>query len=274
MKHSLLSLLVILLVSMLACAIPGLEAPAPGLVDSNTLSTIVVSTANAAASQTAAAQPSAAEIPSGTAVSKMTGTSIEQLQNGTTRYTDYEAGFEVTVPAGWLAVRPGSDEFNTTLEKEGAHNQALHDDMTADLGEYDANVDRLYSYVLRPDIGKNAVFGISKLVWEAENKTTLDDATMGEMTRGLESSDGIPGFRADTAQVRENGNAVKIIEIGGRFRLADGQGGTTPLHATIVFFKPTSRSLTRITFTMLLDYHDQISTDVRSMIESIKMVEQ
>jgi hypothetical protein len=211
-------------------------------------------------------------VPAGTAVPKSTGTTMEQLQDGITKYSDHDGGFEVIFPVGWLALRPNSDEFNTSLANAGAGNPVLHDQMTTDLAGYDANVDRLYAYTLRPDIKKKTLFGFSKLAWDSEDTTSLDNAMMGELVRDLESSGDIPGFRADTVQLYENGNAVKIIEIGGRFALSDGQGGTIPLYTTIVFFKPTPNSLARITFTFLQDYHAQIATDVKSIIESVKVV--
>ena len=272
MKQNRLLLSILLLISMLACAIPGLDAQAPSAANPNMISTIVVSTANAAASQTAEAQPFAAETPADAAVSEEAGTIVELLPDGTTKYDDYDAGFEITFPNGWLAIRPSSDEFNTALAKADAGNPVLHDQMTTDMAGYDASVDRLYSYVLRPDIEKNAIFGFSKLAWDSDDTTSLSNATMGGLIRDLESSGDIPGFRADTAQLHENGNAVEIIEIGGRFTISDGQGGTIPLYATFVFFKPASNSLARITFTVLQDYNAQISTDVKSIIESIKVV--
>jgi hypothetical protein len=257
-----------------ACIIPGLEAPVPGPVDPNMISTIVVSTANAAASQTAAAQPFASVTPAGTTHPGMTGAAVEQLKDGTIKYNDYDGGFELIYPVGWLAVRPNSDEFNTSLAKDGAGNPMLHDQMTTDMAGYDAKLDRLYSYILRPDIKQKYFFGISKLKWYSEDTTLLDNAVMGELVQGLESSGVIPGFHADTAQVQENGNAVTMIQIGGHSMMSIDQGGTVPIYSTVVFFKPTSNSLTRITFSYLQDYNAQISTDVNSIIESIKVAGQ
>ena len=221
-------------------------------------------------------QPSATGIPADATAPGMTGITIEQLQDGTTKYIDhdYGGGFEVIFPAGWLVLRPNSDEFNVSLADAGARNSSLRTQMTADKAAYDANLDRLYSYVLRPDIGKNILFGFSKVAWDPENPIVLDNAALGELTRDLESSKELPGFRSDTAQLRENDNAVMTIEIGGRFPLSDGQGGTIPVYATILIFKPTSNSLTRIAFAFLEAYNAQISTDVKSVIQSIKLVGQ
>lgn len=261
----------VLFLAMLACVIPGLSQPAaPPAFDPNTISTMVVLTANAAISQTAVA----AVPPAGTSAPEMKGTAIEQLQDGATKYSDYDAGFEVTYPVGWLAVRPNSDEFNTALANDGDSNTLLRDQMTADLAGYDAKLDRLYSYVLRSDIEKNTIFGFSKLVWGSEDATSIDDATMGELIRELESSGVVPGLRIDAAQVHENSNAVRMIEIGGRYTISDGQGGSIPFHVKGIFFKPTPGSTTRITFTFLQDYSAQISADVKSIVDSIHVIGQ
>ena len=266
LRHTISAL--VMLMAMTACVLPGQAAqtqaiqPTPGL-DTNSVATAVLGTAQAAATQTASANLFA---PS------MTGTTIEQLEDGTTKYTDREGGFEIIFPVGWLALRPNSEEFDAALAKQGAVNPMLRDQMTTDLAGYDANFDRLYSYVLRPDLKKNVILGFSKLVWASEDTLSLDTVTMGELVRGLEAPGGIPGFRADTAQLHEDSN-VKMIEIGGRFTLSDGQGGTLPFYTTIIVFKPSSTSSARITFTFIEDYHTQIAADVKSIIESIRIIE-
>ena len=42
------------------------------------------------------------------------------------------------------------------------------------------------------------------LEWNPLDTAPLDDAAMGKMMRELEASGVLPGFRADTAQVRAN----------------------------------------------------------------------
>jgi hypothetical protein len=229
--------------------------------------TSIAGTVQVAGTQTAAVQIVVTETPGG-----MTGTAIEQAQDGTTKYTDYDAGFEIIFAAGWVAVRPNSDEFNAFLANEGAVNSMLHDQMTADQAGYEANTDRIYSYVLRPDIQKDVLFGFSKLTWDSEDTISLDNDTMGKLVQELESPGGIPGFRADVVQLRGDTN-VKLIEVSGRWALGDGQGGSIPFYSTVIFFKPSSDSLVRLTFTYLRDYQAQISVDVKSIIGSIKLIE-
>jgi hypothetical protein len=253
------------LIAIVACVLPGQAAPpAPApAVDVNALSTAVAGTAQAAANQTAAVQPT------GTG---LTGTTIEQLEDGTTRYSDYDGGFEMVFPAGWLAVRPNSEEFNTALTHEAKGNKALHDQMTADQAGYDAEFDRLYAYILRPDLKKGALFGFSKLTWDSQDTLSIDSVSMGNLVRDLESPSGIPNFRADTAQLHQDGT-VPLMEIGGPFTMTASDGGAVALYTTIVFFKPSSSSTARITFTFVQDHHTEVYTDVSSVLASIRIIE-
>lgn len=265
--HSILHTFVILMV--IAACVPTRQAVQPQTpsietpgIDHSAIATAVVGTRQAAAQQTAAARPDGLIV---------TGTALEKAGDGAMKYSDFDAGFEIIFPAGWLALRPDEEEFNTALTKTGAANKMLHAQMTADQAGYNPDYDRLYAYALRPDLEKNALLGFSKLVWDSQDSGPVDSEVMGNLVRDLESLGGIPGFRADTAQVHED-TPVKMIEIGGRFTVKDGQGGTIPYYATIVVFKPSASSAARITFSFADTYHAKISADVKSIIESIRIV--
>lgn len=260
-----------ILLAIVACVLPGQAVQPPTIqptpaVDTNAIATAVASTAQVAATQTASSQLFGTSVPAG-----MRGTTVEQLKDGTTKYSDYDGGFEVVFPAGWLVLIPGSEEFNTALEKKGAANPALQDQMTLDQSNYNAEFDQIYAYALRPDIKKNVIFGFSKLAWDVEDGLSIDNITMGELVQELESPGGIPGFRADNAQLRED-TSVKMIEIGGRWTKSNTQGDPIVLYSTAVFFKPSDHSTVRILFTILEDFHAQIMPDVKSVLASIKII--
>ena len=262
----------ILLLTILACVIPGLSQPAIApTFDLDLIPTMVALTANAAITQTAAVAP---PLPAETTTPDPSGTTgtLELLSNGNTKYTDNEIGFEITYPAGWLTLRPNSDEFSSALANEAVKNDMLRDQMEADLADYEAGVDRLYSYPLLPDIEKNFAFGFSKLIWDADDSVPINEQTMGEMARFVEST--VSGFRADTVQAYENGNHVKLVEVGGQFSLSNGQGEVIPFYMTYFLFKPTSSTTALMTFTYLKDYKFPIYTDVMSVINSIKLLNQ
>lgn len=247
-----------------ACVIPGQAIPAAPTIDQGAVQTFIAATVQAARTQTAVVQSVATEEPSG-----MMGAAIEPLQDGTTRYIDYEGRFEIVFPAGWLALRPNSEEFNAALAKEATVNTMLNDQMTTDQAGFEADFDRLFAYPLRPDIKEDVLFGFSKLTWDSDDTTAIDNNTMGQLVKELEAPGGIPGFRADVVLLRED-TLIRLIEIGGQWSMSDGLGGSVPFHSTVVFFKPTAGSLARLTFTYLQDYDAQIAPDVQSIIASIK----
>jgi hypothetical protein len=254
----------VLLFAILACAIPGQQAQPDA--SSMMIETAIAGTAQAASAQTAVV-PISTETPTGP-----TGTTIEQLPDGTTRYTDYDAHFEVTYPAGWLAVRPNSEEFNAALVNQGAGNSMLHDQMAADLSGYEANADRLYAYILHPEIQANVLFGFSKLKWDPADTAMLDNANMGELVRGLETQSFIPGFRVETAQIHDDTD-TRVIEIAGRWTLDAGTPDAVPFYSIFYFFKPTQSSTVRITISFVQDYQDELAADVKSIMESIRIIE-
>jgi len=259
----------ILVLAILACAVPGLSQPVPSAFDPNTIPTMVALTADAAMTQTAVV---ASPIPAEAATPSLEGTTLEQLPNGGTKYTDNQMGFEISFPVGWLTLRPNSDEFGSALVNEAVKNDLLRAQMELDLADYEAGVDRLYSYPLLPDIEKNFAFGFSKLKWDEDDSVPIDDKTMGEMVRFVESS--VPGFRADTVQTYENANHVKLVEIGGQFSISNDQGDVIPFYMTYFLFKPTNGTSALMTFTYLKDYKTTIAPDVMSSINSIKLLGQ
>jgi hypothetical protein len=217
------------------------------------------------------AAATATQPPTETPTPSPLGTALERLPDGTSKFTDFDAGFEMTIPAGWLAVRPdNTEDVNAAL---AIKNTMLRDQVDSDMAAYETKKDRLFIYPLRPDIQKDVIFGFSKLTWSDSDTQAIDNAVMGRLVRELESSGAIPGFRATTSQIFKNDNGVSVMVIKGRFSMSDGQGGSIPFVATLLFFKPTPTSLNRITFTFVQDYDAQISPDVNFMMESIRLLE-
>ena len=259
----------LIFVSMAACVIPGVSQP-PQIVQ-DLLSTAIVQTVSAATTQTAAAPIGQSPTPTLPPVNE---TSLEQLPDGSVKFTHISGGYEVTFPKGWLTVRPNSEEFNVAYSRDVAKNSLLAGQMDYDASAYEAGFTQLHSYALRPDIEKDFLFGFSTVRWDSQDALSLNESSMGELARELETSGVIPGFRVDTAQIYETVNTVEVIEIGGQFSLSDGQDGVIPFYMTAFFFKPTAETLTRITITYLKDYTTQLSVYVNSVIISVKLLEQ
>jgi hypothetical protein len=130
-KHSIVYLTsLITLLLILACVTTPVAAPVPtqqslSTTDPNAFSTMVAEAADALLTQTAEAAPAmpspapteplATEtplpIPTETPVTSSSGTSITQLEDGSTQFIDNIAGLQVTIPAGWVTVRLNEAEY-------------------------------------------------------------------------------------------------------------------------------------------------------------------
>ena len=258
----------VVLSTMLACALPGQGAQPVLVITPGARETEIANTAQAAAEQITVPQSSTTESSGAT-----TGAIVQQSPDGMAQYTDYDGGFQLTFPDGWLAVRPNSEEFESALAKEGAVNSMLEDQMKYDQTAYDADVDRLFAYALRPDLKANFVFGFSTVAWNPSDAKPIDSVEMSNVVRDLESSGDLPGFHVTMAQLY-NVSSIPMMEIGGRFSIPDNQGGALPFFATFVFFKPSPTSTVRCTFAFLEDYHLQLYADVKLITASIKIIQQ
>jgi hypothetical protein len=202
------------------------------------------------------------------------GTENVQQPDGTTKYSDYDASFEMTLPAGWIGVRPGAQEFNDVLKSEGANNEPLQTRMTLDKGGYEPVKDRYYIYAIKPDQAKNNLFAYGKLVWDASDSKVIDQNTLGELVQTLEMSKDMPGLRVVSSNVVTNGNGVPVIVIGANWTATGADGVMTPLYINMLFFKPTDNSTARLVVTSPKEARAVIGSDIDAMVQSIKRVGQ
>jgi hypothetical protein len=267
-RQSNLACLAALTVFILACALPGPGGPSAPLAGPDELSTIIAGTAAAAAAQTAAIAPQ------GTPGEILTGNQLDAQSDGSTRYTDYDGGFELVLPAGWLAVRPNSEEFTAALQDQGADNQVLHDQMIIDQDTYESVPRRLLIYTLRPDIEKNSLFGFSRLALDQDEPRPIDQAMLSELVNSLQATGAMPGYRITVAQVGATASGLPLIELSGPYSVDDGQGGVLAFHTSFYFFKPGPNSLVRLSFSILQDFNETIAPDVRSVVDSVQLLGQ
>ena len=160
---------VLLLTAGLACAIPGLSAPeSNGPLDSNSLSTIVAGTANAAAMQTEQAHPATGFPPTGTAtptkngipasasavtatsqlVFSAYGTALSQQADGSALFIDKQLGYELVIPAGWTAFRINESEFYKLWTLPVSKEPIVQGNLTS-IQNMDPNIFRLFAFDLR-----------------------------------------------------------------------------------------------------------------------------
>lgn len=233
-----------------------------------------VPTATAILANTPTAEAAATATLAITPTPGMKGMALEKQPEGTTKFTDFDGGYEVIFPVGWLAVRPGDAEFDAALAKEGTKNAMLAEQMNIDKSGYEAEFDRVFSYPLRPDIKKNVIWGFSKTHFDPADDIPLDKNSMGDFVHKLEASNAVQGLRVTAADIAENGNGISFMVVRGRFVRKNSDGDMIPFSVTVLFFKPMPESLVNLNFTILQDYQEQIAPDLDAIRESIKLLGQ
>ena len=278
MKKRLLILVVVGCVSILvaACAPGNSDPAAPYYPTYTAIAQGLIDLANTATAQAAQpAQPAAAvSADTPTPPPPVGGTENVQQDDGTTKYSDYDAGYEMVLPAGWIGVRPGAQEFNDVLESEGAANQMLQEQMTFDKQGYEPVKDRYYIYATKPDEFENALLSYGKVAWSAADAMVIDQSRLGEMVQELEMGQALPGVRVVSSNVLTNENGVPVMVIGANWTYEASDGTMIPFYLNFMFFKPTDNSTVRIVMSSLKDYRDSTSPDVEAIVQSIKLVGQ
>lgn len=269
LKKIIILLTLACLAALISACMPGNTDPAAPYYPTYTaIAQGLIDLSNTATAQ--AAQPAPAE--SATPPSPVGGTENVQQPDGTTKYSDYDAGFEMILPAGWVGVRPGAQEFNDVLKSDGAANEALQTRMTLDKDGYEPVKDRYYIYATKPDQVENNLFAYGKLTWDASNSKVLDQNALGELVQGLEMSQAMPGLRVVSSNVVTNGNGVPVIVIGANWTAIGADGTMTPLYINELIFKPTDNSTAHLVVTSPKDGRSVISADIDAMVQSIKRV--
>ena len=143
----------IFLATVTACVVPGLAAPtAPSLfaptTDPGRLETMVAATVSAAIAETEQARPTPTLVsnsePTQTATAEpiTSGSTLTLQDDGSTVFVDERAGYQITIPDGWLAVRVNEKEYYDAwnlAEAADPNIQAILLDMKA----ADPNIHRL-----------------------------------------------------------------------------------------------------------------------------------
>ncbi|MBC7877487.1 MAG: hypothetical protein H7Y59_09985 [Anaerolineales bacterium] len=217
------------LTTILACVIPGLPTPsAPALaptVDTGILSTMVAETVSAAIVLTEQAVPTPTLVPTSTPTSEPTltptaeivpvGSTLTVQEDGSTLFIDERAGYEITVPPSWLAVRINEQEYQDALTLSADIQKSL-----LSIQNNDPNIFRLFAIDTQNEHVLDEFYTNINFIWEEqstisfENNEDLNGSAvhLAEITSGLKIlsseistiSDGIPVGVIESSYIMKN----------------------------------------------------------------------
>jgi hypothetical protein len=203
----------------------------------------------------------------------MSGTQIEALPDGMTRFTDYDAGYEITFPVGWLVVRPGSQEFQDALANEAAKNPDLKNALESAL-EFDPNLQRVLAYDTKPGSMATGVLGYIVVRWEVSDTLSIDE----ELYRGIPQIEADPqyqgkGIRVVASNKGETANKIPVGRVGMRWNMKNDLGEMVQIYMPITFFQ-AQKSMVFLTLTTPNDLRPEVEPDFTAIVDTIKLLGQ
>lgn len=208
----------LLLLAGLACVIPGqgtASAPAP-TVDPAQLDAIIAETVAAVLQQTASAptatQPATATSQPAAELSvtstPLPQSSITNQADGTAFYVDEKAGFNVTIPSGWLPVRIDQLEYYDAFSLPQAADPTVQSALM-DINDLDPKVYRLFIFDLQDGHLQSGFVNNVNIVWDQGSSISLK--TEDEIKATAESLPSVvPGLVVKSASVSKTLSDILI----------------------------------------------------------------
>lgn len=268
----------LLVLAALACVVPGGEAasvPTP-TVDPAQLNAMVAETVSAVLQQTAQA---ATATPAVTATSQPTPTetaaplqqsSITNQADGTSFFVDEKAGFNLTIPPGWLPVRIDQIEYYDAFSLPQAADPAVQTALM-DINDLDPAVFRLFIFDLQDGHVQNGFVNNVNILWnQGESISLKTDEEIKATAEALPSQ--VPGLVVVSSSVSTTANNTLTGVILSEIASQQSDGTTINLSQKQVFLN-VKDGLLVLTFTTGQQIQDATLPFFDAMIESIQLGE-
>jgi hypothetical protein len=262
----------LLLIATLACVLPG-QAIQPGpITNPDGVQTAIAGTAQAAQTQTQQALITSTPTSSPTATCTPTprvsnvGTYLENLEDGSTRFTDSVAGVQMVFPAQWLAVRVGEQEFYDAWGKpEMQHPRFL--DVFRSIQNLDPKIFRLTAFDIRPDrLLYNDITRVS-VVFEQGNTKTLKELKKDE----INNHPPYKGYKVLSSQTFTTAQGLEALNIEIRAKSSNGASVTGWAYRRRVMFSVPGGSMA-LDLIIVMDKKDLTMPDFDQVLNSIVLI--
>jgi hypothetical protein len=270
----------ILLITALACILPG-QSPAsvsPPTPDTR-LGTIVAETVSAALELTRQAIPTETPPPTPTQeptatptpVADTSGSTLTRRDDGSTLFTDTRAGYEIIIPAGWLAVRVNQQEYFDAWLLPELSDPALQRAFNT-VQDQDPEVIRLVAFDIREGQILNGVVTNVNLTWDRQLEISFDsEEDLQAVADDLSSAvEGLTVYASEIV-IPQFGDIHGEIQSEIEGLNADGQPVT--LYQKMVIFNLETGTLI-VTFTSEIEVTEETLSMFEATIASLRTVEE
>lgn len=226
----------IILMAIVACMLPGQAAQPMPVANPINIETAVAGTAQAAAQLTQQANPVTAtstveptDTPTSTPKVSTSGTSLIISEDQSALFIDHKAGIQLVIPAGWMAVRVGEDEYLKAFSSDVVlQNPDILDRLTT-MRDIDTNKFRLDAIDLQAGHMLDGVLTVISVVFEQGDVRSLQEWEKAEKNR----YNPYAGYKFISAKYPQTNNGTQVLVIEKRY---SANNGKSTLYYRGVFF--------------------------------------
>ena len=237
--------------------------------------TKVAQTLEAIPTNTATSIPTETPVPSPTPIPPTstptevdypnTGSTFEENDDGVMVYTDFVGAYTVNLPAKWLAMRPGEEEYTEALTLLEASVPEIEASLQA-IESFDPDTFRLVALDTREGHYNGGFVGNINLVLSEETDASLEEFFAASVL-GLPES--LPGVLIISSDITATSSGVPVAFIASERDIVTDTGQDVRLYQKQALFMVKNRSLI-VSFTSTVDFKDQILEDFDMMVDGFE----
>ncbi len=269
------------LASITACVIPGLQpasvlTPAP-TTDAGRIVTMVAETVSAAIAQTEQTRPTPTLVPASTPIQTATpetitsGSTLTTQDDGSTVFTDAHAGYEITIPDGWLVVRINEQEYYDAWTLAEAADPNIQETLLGIKTE-DPNTFRMLAIDTQDGHIQSEFVTDIHFIWDEQKEISFDSIEdLQVIANEIPATPTAFRFEVTTVQIIIAPNGIQFGVIEAKSSFTNTSGDEVNMYQKQVFFKAKTGTQS-IIFTTVDGLKETTLPAFNAMLETISLI--
>jgi len=195
----------------------------------------------------------------------LSGTSLIFREDRTTEFIDHKAGIGLTIPAGWLPVRPNESEFYSAFTLDVVQKNQEIIDRLAHIQSSDTNIFRLEAIDIRDGHIQDGILTVINVIFEEDDTRSLEKWAEAERKK----KQPFENFKFISSNYPETASGVRVLVIEESW--ASGKSNTI-YYRGVFFSLPTG--------TVVLDFYtndkfkETVLPDFEQVVNSLELNDQ
>ena len=254
----------VILTAITACALPGQKIQTVPTINPSILATHAARTAEASVQQTQQASIPTAIPPSSTPkVSPITGTSLVILADQGTLFIDPKAGVQITIPPGWLVVRPNEDEYYKAYTLDVVLADPALSDRLTQLQSSNTDFFRMDAIDIRPDHVVAGLPTVMSVAFQPDDFRTLEKWAQAERNKKSPYKE----FRFLSSKYQQTADGTRVLVIEERWK---GATNATIYHRAIFFTLASGAVI--IDLQANIEFKDTVLPEYEQVVNSLTLL--